>query len=104
MYVTTFNFDLRNIYLIFKVILYVFLFLVPPEYFAHLDHTGRRTDAYERPELSLGAYEMVATTDYCRVRLETFFHISFMILNLVLHWKIYDSDFMRKYFSVDYTT
>lgn len=40
---------------------------VPPEYFNHLDHTGRRVDCYDRPELCLGAYEFVATTDYCKV-------------------------------------
>ncbi|XP_029469643.1 protein transport protein Sec24D [Rhinatrema bivittatum] len=39
---------------------------VPPFYFQHLDHIGRRTDHYQRPELSLGSYEFVATLDYCR--------------------------------------
>ncbi|XP_018418437.1 PREDICTED: protein transport protein Sec24D isoform X2 [Nanorana parkeri] len=39
---------------------------VPPFYFQHLDHVGRRVDCYERPELSLGSYEYVATLDYCR--------------------------------------
>ncbi|KAJ6668807.1 hypothetical protein lerEdw1_012291 [Lerista edwardsae] len=39
---------------------------VPPFYFQHLDHIGRRIDHYERPELSLGSYEYVATLDYCR--------------------------------------
>lgn len=39
---------------------------VPDPYFAHLDHMGRRTDIYERPELSLGSYEFTATKDYCR--------------------------------------
>ncbi len=39
---------------------------VPPEYFNHLDHTGRRVDTYDRPELCLGAYEFVATKDYCK--------------------------------------
>ncbi|XP_068136686.1 protein transport protein Sec24D [Hyperolius riggenbachi] len=39
---------------------------VPPFYFQHLDHIGRRVDYYERPELSLGSYEYVATLDYCR--------------------------------------
>ena len=28
---------------------------------------GRRLDHYEKPELSLGSYEYVATLDYCRV-------------------------------------
>ncbi|XP_013370719.1 PREDICTED: protein transport protein Sec24D isoform X2 [Chinchilla lanigera] len=39
---------------------------VPPFYFQHLDHIGRRLDHYEKPELSLGSYEFVATLDYCR--------------------------------------
>lgn len=39
---------------------------VPNEYFAHLDHTGRRTDCYDRAELCLGSYELVATKDYCK--------------------------------------
>ena len=39
---------------------------VPQEYFQHLDHTGMRMDKYERPELCLGTYDMVATKDYCR--------------------------------------
>ncbi|XP_033369745.1 protein transport protein Sec24D isoform X1 [Parus major] len=39
---------------------------VPQFFFQHLDHMGRRIDHYERPELSLGSYEYVATSDYCR--------------------------------------
>lgn len=39
---------------------------VPQEYFNHLDHTGKRVDAYDRPELCLGSYEYVATKDYCK--------------------------------------
>ncbi|XP_028932493.1 protein transport protein Sec24D isoform X2 [Ornithorhynchus anatinus] len=39
---------------------------VPQFYFQHLDHMGRRLDHYEKPELSLGSYEFVATLDYCR--------------------------------------
>ncbi|XP_059211053.1 protein transport protein Sec24D isoform X2 [Centropristis striata] len=39
---------------------------VPVFYFQHLDHMGRRQDFYERPELSLGSYEFVATLDYCK--------------------------------------
>ncbi|XP_034967495.1 protein transport protein Sec24D [Zootoca vivipara] len=39
---------------------------VPPFYFQHLDHVGRRIDHYERPELSLGSYEYIATLDYCK--------------------------------------
>lgn len=42
--------------------------LVPPHYFQHLDHTGRRVDYYDRPELSLGSYEFLATVDYCKVQ------------------------------------
>lgn len=41
---------------------------MPPQYFQHLDHTGKRVDAYDRPELSLGSYEFLATVDYCKVR------------------------------------
>lgn len=40
---------------------------VPPHYFQHLDHTGKRVDFYDRPELSLGSYEFLATVDYCKV-------------------------------------
>ncbi|XP_057682011.1 protein transport protein Sec24C isoform X2 [Corythoichthys intestinalis] len=39
---------------------------VPPYYFQHLDHTGKRVDFYDRPELSLGSYEFLATVDYCK--------------------------------------
>ncbi|XP_007562509.1 protein transport protein Sec24C isoform X1 [Poecilia formosa] len=39
---------------------------VPPHYFQHLDHTGKRMDCYDRPELSLGSYEYLATVDYCK--------------------------------------
>ncbi|KAG8435097.1 hypothetical protein GDO86_013160 [Hymenochirus boettgeri] len=39
---------------------------VPTHYFQHLDHTGRRVDSYERPELSMGSYEFTATVDYCK--------------------------------------
>ncbi|XP_038591542.1 protein transport protein Sec24C isoform X1 [Micropterus salmoides] len=39
---------------------------VPPYYFQHLDHTGKRVDCYDRPELSLGSYEFMATVDYCK--------------------------------------
>lgn len=41
--------------------------IVPPHYFQHLDHTGKRVDWYDRPELSLGSYEFLATVDYCKV-------------------------------------
>lgn len=39
---------------------------VEDAYFAHLDHTGRRTDIEMRPELCLGAYDLVATKQYCK--------------------------------------
>jgi len=39
---------------------------VPASYFQHLDHTGKRIDYYQRPELCLGTYECLATKDYCR--------------------------------------
>ncbi|XP_031416432.1 protein transport protein Sec24C isoform X2 [Clupea harengus] len=39
---------------------------VPPNYFQHLDHTGKRVDCYDRPELSMGSYEFLATVDYCK--------------------------------------
>ncbi|XP_061763464.1 protein transport protein Sec24C isoform X1 [Nerophis ophidion] len=39
---------------------------VPPNYFQHLDQTGKRMDFYDRPELSLGSYEFQATVDYCK--------------------------------------
>jgi len=35
-----------------------------------LDHTGRRVDHYQRPELCLGTYECLATKDYCRESVE----------------------------------
>lgn len=44
-----------------------YLYLVPSDYFQHLDHTGQRLDRYERPELMLGTFEYIATKDYCRV-------------------------------------
>ena len=34
---------------------------VPASYFQHLDHTGKRIDVFQRPELCLGTYECVAT-------------------------------------------
>ncbi|XP_038638606.1 protein transport protein Sec24C isoform X1 [Scyliorhinus canicula] len=39
---------------------------VLPHYFQHLDHTGKRMDYHDRPELSLGSYEFLATVDYCK--------------------------------------
>ncbi|KAL3314286.1 Protein transport protein Sec24C [Cichlidogyrus casuarinus] len=38
----------------------------PETYFAHVDHSGRRTDTYQRPELCLGSYELTTNKDYCR--------------------------------------
>ena len=40
---------------------------VPGEYFSYLDHTGRRTDAMQRPELCMGSVEYTATKEYCKV-------------------------------------
>lgn len=37
---------------------------VPGDYFAHLDATGRRIDADQRPELAKGSVEFVAPTEY----------------------------------------
>ena len=51
----------------------MFLFIVPGEYFCHLDHQGLRLDTYDRPELHLGSYEFVATKDYCKVQCVIFF-------------------------------
>lgn len=59
-----FNFLLLIFLDFFKIFV---CFLVPSEYFQHLDHTGQRVDKYERPELVLGTYEFLATKDYCRV-------------------------------------
>eukprot|EP00096_Caligus_rogercresseyi_P003027 TRINITY_DN1552_c0_g1_i1.p1 TRINITY_DN1552_c0_g1~~TRINITY_DN1552_c0_g1_i1.p1 ORF type:complete len:983 (+),score=312.63 TRINITY_DN1552_c0_g1_i1:295-2949(+) len=39
---------------------------VPQEYFQHLDHNGMRLDHYQRPELCMGTYEVLATKEYCR--------------------------------------
>ena len=43
------------------------VFIVPSEYFNHLDHSGRRMDWFQRPELCLGSYEILATKQYCKV-------------------------------------
>lgn len=58
-------------------VLYPFFCLpiVPVFYFQHLDHMGRRVDFYERPELSRGSYEFVATMDYCKVQGTTLIQI-----------------------------
>lgn len=37
---------------------------VPDDYYCQLDHTGRRTDANERPELLFGAVDFVASKEY----------------------------------------
>lgn len=39
---------------------------VPAEYFQHLDHTGQRVDRFERAELVLGTYDIIATREYCK--------------------------------------
>ena len=39
---------------------------VRKDYFQHLDHQGFCTDKFQRPELCLGSYEVVATREYCR--------------------------------------
>ncbi|CAH1404108.1 unnamed protein product [Nezara viridula] len=39
---------------------------VPAEYFQHLDHTGQRVDRFERAELVLGTYDIIATAEYCK--------------------------------------
>ncbi|CAK0832601.1 unnamed protein product, partial [Prorocentrum cordatum] len=38
--------------------------LTPDQYFASLDETGKRTDRYQRPELSRGAIEYIAPGEY----------------------------------------
>ena len=35
-----------------------------------MDHNGQRLDHFQRPELCLGAYECIATKDYCRDSVE----------------------------------
>lgn len=65
--------------LFFLLLLHNLFVLVPAEYFAHLDHTGRRVDIYERPELCLGSYEFVATTEYCKVRFLVFWFFGFFV-------------------------
>uniref|UniRef100_A0A672IYL2 SEC24 homolog C, COPII coat complex component n=1 Tax=Salarias fasciatus TaxID=181472 RepID=A0A672IYL2_SALFA len=68
---------------------------VPPHYFQHLDHTGKRVDCYDRPELSLGSYEFLATVDYCKVIRVLLFRlievvsvvrVGFVTYNKVLHF------------------
>lgn len=60
----------RQFILLFcDICLLCFIFVpVPPQYFQHLDHTGKRVDCYDRPELSMGSYEFTATVDYCKVK------------------------------------
>ena len=42
---------------------------VPDYYQCQLDHHGKRLDYNERPELSCGSMEFMATTAYCKVML-----------------------------------
>lgn len=51
-------------YIIYALSLF---YVVPSEYFSHLDHTGRRADVAQRPELLYGTVEYIATKDYCKV-------------------------------------
>lgn len=44
--------------------IYRFLCIVPGDYFAHLDATGKRVDLDQRPELTRGSVEFVAPTEY----------------------------------------
>ena len=39
---------------------------VPQNYFNHLDHNGARVDKWQRAELCLGSYEILATQEYCK--------------------------------------
>ncbi|XP_003738426.1 protein transport protein Sec24C [Galendromus occidentalis] len=39
---------------------------VPQSYFNHLDHNGARVDKWQRAELCLGSYEILATQEYCK--------------------------------------
>ncbi len=39
---------------------------VPETYFCSVDHTGQRTDKFERPELHRGCYEFLAPDDYTK--------------------------------------
>jgi hypothetical protein len=56
----------KTIHCFFHTIRLIFI-LVPNEYFHHLDHSGRRVDWHQRPELCLGSYEISATKQYCKV-------------------------------------
>lgn len=57
----------KHDYIILRYNVYGTIYAVPEDYFAHLDHTGKRVDMYQRPELCLGAYEFVVTREYCKV-------------------------------------
>jgi len=71
----------NNTVFFFHTIHLIFI-LVPNEYFNHLDHSGRRTDFYQRPELCLGSYEISATKQYCKVCCYLFvFQIYFLVLS-----------------------
>ena len=56
---------------------------VPETYFCHLDHTGRRRDIDQRPELTCGSVEFVATPVriyICDVMCATFTPFSAILL------------------------
>ncbi|KAK6037178.1 Sec23/Sec24 trunk domain protein [Cooperia oncophora] len=54
-------------------------------YFAHLDHTGRRTDIDHRPELFLGAYEFIATKQELGAS-ESVIHVGLATFDQVVHF------------------
>ena len=63
-----------------KYVIYIrSFFIVPGEYFSHLDHTGRRADVAQRPELLYGTVEYIATKDYCKVNVSQYILVHFRI-------------------------
>lgn len=70
---------------------------MPPHYFQHLDHTGKRVDCYDRPELSLGSYEFLATVDYCKVSPSTR-RVPLCRKKLVALWTHRLMEFKRSFF------
>ena len=55
---------------------------VPAEYFQHLDHTGRRVDHYQRPELCLGKILKHAQCGNFRIFLSFKFYVKSILRNL----------------------